>query len=87
MDRYRLLSCHIETFSGARRSHSPKFGYGTCLLALVPDIGRDDVVDLVVGNWGPGTVHFNFMVVAKRYDFGSAYNPLGCSTSLRRHFF
>src|SRR5262245_32779918 len=27
-------------------------------------IGRDDVVDLVVGNRSPRTVHFNFVVVA-----------------------
>jgi hypothetical protein len=33
-------------------------------------IGRDDVVDLVVGNRRPRTVHFNFVVVANHATLG-----------------
>src|SRR6516165_2071945 len=57
-------------------------------------IGRDHVVDLVIGNRRPCTVHFNFVVVANHATLGrptinqiSAYNQSDCSMSLGRHFF
>src|SRR5258708_15681548 len=39
-------------------------------------IGRDRVVDLVVGNRRPDTVHFNFVVVANHTTLGRASLPL-----------
>ena len=48
-------------------------------------IGRDHVVNLVIGNRHPFAIHFDFVVVANHATLGRA--TIHHSTNLGRHFF